>query len=84
MLPGRKLVFYFCVNEEFDVWKKLYSYTIVETKKDYFQCIDDEDGRLYYYEYTSFGMYADKYDIYDNDMLVYENGFIAEEKYYQR
>lgn len=80
--PGRKVIFYHCINEELNSWKKVYEYQIVANKDAYFQCINTSNDQLCYYKYTDFGIYADKYEIYDGEKLIYENGFVAEEKNY--
>lgn len=74
LTKGRRIVFYECINKEFDDWKKLAEGTIVECKETYFK-LEYTDGKTTYEKYWRFGMFDDKVEVYDGNELIWTTGF---------
>jgi hypothetical protein len=74
LTKGRRVVFYECINKEFDDWKKLAEGTIVDCKDTTFK-IEYTDGKTTYEKYWRFGMFDDKVEVYDGNELIWTTGF---------
>lgn len=74
LTEGRKIIFFACVNKEFDDWKQIASCVIVDCRDEYFKC-EYSDGTIDYIRYTYLGEYDDKVEVYDGDTLVMRTGF---------
>lgn len=71
---GRKVVFYECINKEFNDWRKIAEGTIVDCRETYFK-LEYNDGSTTYEKYGNFGQYDDKVEVYDGGELVMATGF---------
>ena len=74
--PGRSVVCYRCINEEFEDYRERYSYTVIECKKRYFKYqIGNSVG---YNSFNLFGKFEDRVEVYDGDNLVLRTGYLEE------
>lgn len=74
LTEGRKIVFYECINKEFNDWRKISEGTIVDCRENYFK-LEFSDGSTTYEKYCNFGQYDDKVEVYDGNELVMATGF---------
>lgn len=80
---GRTIVWYACINKEFDDWKEICSAEIVDCRDEYFK-IRYSSGDYEYVKYTFFGNYDDKVEVYDGNDLIFSTGFELCDTYHQK
>lgn len=71
---GNRIVYYECINKEFDDWREISSCVIVECRDNSFKYQYD-NGAIGYCEYQRFGAYDDKVEVYEGNKIVYQHCF---------
>lgn len=83
LTAGKTIVWYACINKEFDDWKEICSAEIVDCRDEYFK-IRYSSGEYEYVKYSFFGNYDDMVKVYDGKTLLFSTGFGLCDTYHQK
>lgn len=74
LTEGNRIVYYECINKEFDDWREISSCVIIECRDNSFK-YQYSNGDVGYCEYQRFGAYDDKVEVYEGNKIVYQHCF---------